>query len=66
MDYDKGFKDGRENGKNIMFHLTITIDGVNRFVTNPAHDTEDMSGMSNAKNWAAGAGRERRIQSLCG
>lgn len=44
MDYDKGFKEGRENGKNIMFHLTITVDGVNRFVTDPAHDTQDIVG----------------------
>lgn len=44
MDYNKGFNDGRDNGTNIMFHLTITIDGVNRFVTDPDHDTTNVVG----------------------
>lgn len=43
-DYDRGFKTGRENDTNIMFHLTITVDGVNRFVTDPDHDTDDITG----------------------
>ena len=27
-----------------MFHMTITIDGVDRFVTHPEHDTNDFEG----------------------
>ena len=37
-DYDQGFRQGRKDNRNIMFHLTIKIDGVNRFVTNPDHE----------------------------
>lgn len=43
-DYDKGFREGRDDDTNIMFHLTITVNGVNRFVTDPAHDTNDVVG----------------------
>ena len=44
LDYDKGAREGREAGTSLMFHLTITIDGVNRFVTDPEHDTADVQG----------------------
>jgi hypothetical protein len=44
MDYSKGFNDGRDNDTGIMFHLTITVDGVNRFVTDPDHDTTNVVG----------------------
>lgn len=43
-DYHKGFADGKENNTAIMFHLTITVNGVNRFVTRPEHDTDDVQG----------------------
>src|SRR5262245_16254133 len=44
LDYDKGAREGEKSGNAIMFHLTITVDGVNRFVTNPDHDTDDVKG----------------------
>jgi predicted acylesterase/phospholipase RssA len=44
LDYERGAKLGKENGNAIMFHLTITVDGVNRFVTDPEHDTSDVIG----------------------
>ena len=31
-------REGKTAKTYIMFHLTITVDGVNRFVTRPAHD----------------------------
>lgn len=37
-DYERGYKDGRRRKTFIMFHLTIKVDGVNRFVTNPKHE----------------------------
>jgi len=37
-DYDVGFREGRENDTFIMFHLTIEVDGVNRFVADPRHE----------------------------
>ncbi len=37
-DYDKGFRQGREGSTFIMFHLTIEVDGVNRFVADPKHE----------------------------
>jgi len=43
-DFDKGFRIGRELGTSCMFQLTINIDGVNRFVTRPEHDTDDVAG----------------------
>lgn len=43
-DYHKGFGRGKENDSPIMFHLKITVDGVNRFVTRPEHDTENLEG----------------------
>lgn len=44
LDYEKGAKAGKKSGNSIMFHLTITVDGVNRFVTDPHHDTNDVKG----------------------
>lgn len=37
-DFSLGFREGSKNGTYLMFHLTIKIDGVNRFVTDPQHD----------------------------
>lgn len=44
LDYERGAKAGKKSGTDIMFHLTITVDGVNRFVTDPEHDTNDVKG----------------------
>ena len=44
LDYDRGFRQGKEDGTDVMFHLTITVNGVNRFVTRPEHDTNDIKG----------------------
>lgn len=43
-DYRTGYDAGRSYGDAIMFHLTIAVDGVNRFVTRPEHDTDDLVG----------------------
>lgn len=43
-DYQKGFEQGKSDKNLIMFHLKITVNGVNRFVTRPEHDTEDIEG----------------------
>jgi cholesterol oxidase len=37
-DFDRGFRQGREQGHSFMFHLTITIDDVMRFVDEPSHE----------------------------
>lgn len=44
LDYDRGHRQGKEDGTSIMFHLTISVNGVNRFVTRPDHDTDDIDG----------------------
>jgi predicted patatin/cPLA2 family phospholipase len=44
LDYERGAHLGKNNDTSIMFHLTITVNGVNRFVTNPEHDTDDVKG----------------------
>jgi predicted patatin/cPLA2 family phospholipase len=44
IDYDKGYRQGKQDGTSLMFHLTITVDGVNRFVTHPEHDTNALEG----------------------
>jgi len=44
VDYDRGFRRGQADDTSIMFHLTISVDGVNRFVTRPEHDTSDVTG----------------------
>ncbi len=36
-DYDRAAKQGRQDGTALMFHLTITVDGVHRFATRPQH-----------------------------
>lgn len=37
-DYDRGFRQGSASGTFLMVHLTINIAGVERFVTDPAHE----------------------------
>ena len=44
LDYDRGARMGKESDTSIMFHLTITVNGVNRFVVDPEHDTDDVKG----------------------
>jgi predicted patatin/cPLA2 family phospholipase len=44
LDYDRGRRKGKDDGTKLMFHLTITVDGVNRFVTRPEHDTTNIVG----------------------
>lgn len=44
QDFAIGYDQGKRDGNAIMFHLTITVDGVNRFVTRPEHDTTDLEG----------------------
>ncbi len=36
-DYDKGFRKGKKSRTKCMFHLTITMDDIERFVAEPAH-----------------------------
>jgi predicted patatin/cPLA2 family phospholipase len=44
LDFDKGAREGKQSGTSIMFHLTITADDVDRFVTQPQHETNDVKG----------------------
>ena len=44
LDYERGARRGKQSGTSIMFHLTITVNGVNRFVVDPEHDTNDVEG----------------------
>jgi predicted acylesterase/phospholipase RssA len=37
-DYDAGFREGRKNGTFLMQHLTIEVDGVERFVSDPERE----------------------------
>lgn len=37
LDYDISYRQGRQAGKNLLLHLQIEIQGVNRFVTHPDH-----------------------------
>ncbi|APR86683.1 cholesterol oxidase [Minicystis rosea] len=37
-DYDVAFREGRQDRRALMFHLTITVDDVDRFVTHPDHE----------------------------
>jgi len=39
-EYDEGYTEGKGDDNFLMFHLTIKIDGVNRFVTQPEHEAE--------------------------
>ncbi len=36
--YDRGMRVGRERGTTLMVHLTISLDGVHHFVTDPQHE----------------------------
>lgn len=47
-DYHQGYKDGKADKNSVMFHLSMNINGVNRFVTRPGHDTDDMEGYVDA------------------
>jgi hypothetical protein len=37
-EYERGFVEGKRDGNFLMFHLTIKVEGVNRFVTQPGHE----------------------------
>ncbi len=37
-DHDAGARAGRETGTELMFHLTITVDDLDRFIVDPDHD----------------------------
>lgn len=37
-EYDVAFREGKRASRAIMFHLTITVDDVDRFVTHPEHE----------------------------
>jgi cholesterol oxidase len=37
-DYERGFRQGKESDTFLMFHLTIRVDDVDRFVADPAHE----------------------------
>jgi predicted acylesterase/phospholipase RssA len=37
-DYQSGYSKGKASGTSLSFHLTIKMDGVNRFVTRPQHE----------------------------
>jgi hypothetical protein len=43
-DFSAGASQGQAAGSDLMFHLTITIDGVHDFATRPEHDTSDLAG----------------------
>ncbi|MGH7931885.1 MAG: patatin-like phospholipase family protein [Candidatus Binataceae bacterium] len=43
-DFDHGFRQGEKDGNSLMFHLTLTIDDVDTFVTRPDHGTPDVVG----------------------
>ena len=43
-DFAAGFTKGQAAGTDLMFHLTISIDGVHDFAVRPEHDTTDLVG----------------------
>jgi predicted patatin/cPLA2 family phospholipase len=43
-DFASGSTKGQAAGIDLMFHLTITLDGVHAFVVRPEHDTRDLVG----------------------
>ncbi|SRR5579875_928734 len=43
-DFAAGADKGKAAGTDLMFHLTITINGVHSFVVRPEHDTSDVAG----------------------
>ncbi len=38
QDFDRGYRRGREEGTYLMFHLTIAIEEVERFIADPEHE----------------------------
>ncbi|HKY45452.1 MAG TPA: patatin-like phospholipase family protein [Pyrinomonadaceae bacterium] len=44
LNFERGAQLGKKSGTAILFKLTITVNGVNRFVTDPEHDTDDLEG----------------------
>ncbi len=40
LDYDKGLREGKNSNTYLKLHLTINVDGVNRFITRPQHSAE--------------------------
>jgi predicted acylesterase/phospholipase RssA len=43
-DFNSGSSKGQAAGTDLMFHLTISIDGVHAFAVRPEHDTNDIVG----------------------
>ncbi len=43
-DFTSGSNKGQAAGTDLMFHLTITVDGVHAFAVRPDHDTSDIVG----------------------
>ncbi|MDP8993151.1 MAG: GMC family oxidoreductase [Actinomycetota bacterium] len=43
-DFGQGYRKGKEDGSFLMFHLTIEVDDVDRFVADPAH-------LASARGW---------------
>lgn len=43
-DFAAGASTGQAAGRDLMFHLTITVDGVHEFAVRPEHDTSDIVG----------------------
>lgn len=48
-DFEAGFKKGKEDDDSFMFHLTIKVEGVNRFVTRPEHEARAEGWVKNDK-----------------
>jgi predicted acylesterase/phospholipase RssA len=48
-DFTEGAAKGEAAGQDLMFHLTITIDGVHDFAVRPEHDTSDVVGYVQSK-----------------
>jgi len=48
-DFDTGYRAGEANGTDLMFHLTITTNGVHAFAVRPQHDTDDLVGYVESK-----------------
>jgi predicted patatin/cPLA2 family phospholipase len=40
QDFEEGLRLGRESRRDLKVHLTVEVDGVNRFVTRPEHDAK--------------------------
>ncbi len=50
-DFARGAAEGQKTGTDLMFHLTITIDGVHGFVVRPEHDTTDIAGYVESRSF---------------